>query len=95
MKKEFDVNDARKILARALTPEQGEILRQIELATKQIKISCAHKCTECVFSVFTEFKQAEQQKSIAVMVAGELKKRGFKVKIRDNEIKISWQQEDE
>ena len=93
MKKEIDVHDARKILRRALTPEQSEILRQVDLVEKRIKIACAHKCEQCVFSVFTEFKQKEQQINIAIMVATELKRRGFKVKIRGNEIKICWHEE--
>ena len=95
MKKDFDVSDARKILKRALTPEHGEILRQLSLVEKKIKICCAHKQTGCFFEVVTEFKQPEQNNAVALLVAGELKRRGFGVRIRHNTIKICWQEENE
>ena len=92
----MDVVEARKILSRALKPKEAQVEKQLKLAEKKIRIACALKCGECTFTVLAEMKSENETIGIAILVANELKKRGFDVKIRKNQIKIIWlKKEDE
>lgn len=86
----IDAVDAKKILDRSLQPKREEVKRHAMLLSRKIKIAAKLKQDNCRYEVLGDMMSVEQVSAIAIMVAFEMKNRGYKVKIRDNEIHVSW-----
>ena len=86
----IDAKSAAKILARSLQPRRSEIEEHCKLASTKIKLAAKLKHDSTRYEVICEMMSVPQTSAIAMMVALEMKKRGFRVKIRDNELHLSW-----
>ena len=81
---------ARKILKRSLQPKKLEIESHMEKIQKKIKLAAKLKMSDTDYEVIGDMMSVEQSTAIAITVALKLKNKGFAVKIRRNQIKVSW-----
>ncbi len=82
--------DANKILERSLKPRQDQIVDHCLRLSRKIKIAARLKQDSTRYEVICDMMTVKQTSAIAVMVGLEMKKKGFKVKIRENELIVSW-----
>lgn len=86
----FDVEIARKILTRSLKPKHDEIELHMKKIEKKIKLAAKMKQDQTTYEVIGELMSIKQASAIAITVALKYKEKGFKVKIRNNELLFSW-----
>ena len=86
----FSVDTAIAIYERACQPARDTVEEQIALLIKKIKIASTLKMRKIRYEVIAHYSSPHFDGDLAMTVARRVKRMGFTVKKRENELKIEW-----
>lgn len=86
----ISAKQALAIFIQAGKPSRNTVENQISLVSKKIRIAATLKMRKIRYFVVAHYESPHYDGDLALEVARALKALGYTIKIRDNELSISW-----